>query len=227
MININLKPGARRQAPKGDSMAAVRARWQAIRESIKEPALVLAGVTWAVVLVALAALFLRSNARLGALEPQLQTAQDEYKRYHNFVNEKKREGLARDSILSQIGAISTIDQERYVWVHILDELAAAMPDNTWLTSVSSIAAAPRAATDSTVAPPSVLIVGLTGDLQNYTALLRHLGESHWLSNVLPVKTETVIDKDNRPITAFTLQASFARADTGQIQTVPITASTVR
>ncbi len=229
MITINLKPGTKRQAPKGDPMAAFRERWQTLRDKVKEPGLVLAGGTWLLVLVALAVLYLRTNARLGALEPQMQTAEAEYKRYHNFVTEKKHEARARDSILAQIGTISAVDQDRFVWAHILDEVSSAMPDFTWLTSVSPIAAtASLVDTDSTAAPPvTVLIVGQTNDLQNYTAFLRRLGESHWLTNVVPVKTETIIDKNNRPVTAFTVQATFTRADSTRIQTVPILESTVR
>ena len=230
MIHINLKPGTKRQAPKGNPLAAFRARWHGLRDTVKEPGLVLAGGTWLAVLVVLAALYLHTNSRLGSLEPQMQTAQDEYKRYRNFVAEKKREGRARDSILAQIGTISAVDGDRFTWAHILDEIAGAMPDVTWLTSVSPLVAAGNQMTDtdSTVAPPvSVLIAGQTNDLQNYTAFLRRLGESHWLTNVLPVKTETIIDKNNRPITSFTVQATFARADSSRVQTVPILESTVR
>ena len=230
MIHINLKPGTKRQAPKGDPMAVFRNRWLGLRDKVKEPGLVLAGGTWLIVLVALAVMFLHTNSRLSSLEPQMQTAQDEYKRYRNFVTEKKREGRARDSVLAQIGTISAVDQDRFTWAHILDEIAGAMPDFTWLTSVSPLVVAGNQMTDtdSTVAPPvSVLIAGQTNDLQNYTAFLRRLGESHWLTNVVPVKTETIIDKNNRPITAFTVQATFSRADSSRVQTVPILESTVR
>jgi len=230
MIHINLKPGTKRQAPKGDPMAAFRERLTGLRDKIKEPGLVLAGGTWLVVLLALGFLFLRTSSRLSSLEPQMQTAQDEYKRFRSFVSEKKREGRARDSILAQIGTIAAVDQDRYTWAHILDEIAAAMPDATWLTGVSpiTVAGTPVMETDSTSAPAvTVLIAGQTNDLQNYTAFLRRLGESHWLTNVVPVKTETIIDKNNRAITAFTVQATYARADSSRVQTVPILESTVR
>ena len=212
MININLKPGTKLQAPKGDRVAAFREQLRGLRDKIKAPGLVVACGTWLVVVVALVVLFLHTNSRISALEPKMQTAEDEYKRYRNFVNEKKREGRSRDSILAQIGTITAVDQDRFTWAHILDEIAGAMPDFTWLTSVSplTVAGAPVVDTDSTAAPPvSVLIAGQTNDLQNYTAFLRRLGESHWLINVIPVKTATIIDKNNRAITEFTVQATFS------------------
>ena len=230
MININLKPGGKRPKPRGDSMAGVRARLQGLRESVKQPGLVLAGGTWVAVLLIVGVLTVTTRSRVSTLEQKFTESSDAYKRYHNFVSQKKTEGRARDSILAQIGTISSVDQGRYVWPHILDEIAASMPDNTWLTSVSPVAVAPAQMydTDSTTAAAvSILIAGQTNDLQNYTAFLRRLGESHWLTNVVPVKTETIIDKSNRPITQFTVQATFARADSSRVQTVPILESVVR
>ncbi len=230
MITINLKPGAKRQAPKGDALAAMRERFKAVGAQVKQPALVLAVGAWALAIVVVGALWLHTRSRLNTLEPQLQQSGDEYKRYHAFVREKQHEERVRDSILTQIGTISSVDADRFVWSHILDEVSSAVPDFTWLTSISPVGLGPNPMlpTDSTVAPPvTVLIAGQTNDLQNYTAFLRRLGESHWLTNVLPVKTETIIDKDNRPVTAFTVQATFNRADSSRIQTVPILESTVR
>jgi Tfp pilus assembly protein PilN len=112
---------------------------------------------------------------------------------------------------------------------MLDEIAASVPDFTWLTSI--VPAAPVAnqntVTDSSVAAPvTVVITGETNDLQNYTTFLRRLGDSHWLANVTPVRTETIIDH-NRPIVSFVVQATFSRADSSRIQTVPILESVVR
>ncbi|MGH7593793.1 MAG: PilN domain-containing protein [Gemmatimonadales bacterium] len=229
MITINLKPGARRQAAKGDAIAGMRERLRGLGQKVKEPGLVLAGGTWLAAILVVGVLFLRTQSRLNTLEPAMQHAQDEYQRYHSFVTQKRHEEKIRDSILAQIGTISAVDQDRYTWSHLLDEIGASVPDFTWLTSISPVAPAANQSTDtdSTVAAPvTVLIAGETNDLQNYTAFLRRLGESHWLTNVVPVKTETLIDR-NRPIVAFTVQATFIRADSSQIQTVPILESTVR
>jgi Tfp pilus assembly protein PilN len=122
-----------------------------------------------------------------------------------------------------------VDQDRYIWPHMLDEISASVPEFTWLTSIAPTApaAALNTVTDTSVAAPvTVLITGQTNDLQNYTAFLRRLGESHWLTGVVPVKTETIIDH-NRPVVSFIVQASFTRADSSRIQTVPILESTVR
>lgn len=227
MITINLKPGAKRQAAKGDGFAAVRERLRGWGQKVKEPALVVAGGTWLVVVIVVGALYFRAHSRLSTLEPQMAHAVTEYQTVHTFVAAKRREEKVRDSILTQIGTIAAVDQDRYTWPHMLDEIAASVPEFTWLVSIVPAAAAPSPSTDSTMAPPvTVVITGLTNDLQNYTAFLRRLGDSHWLTNVMPVKTETIIDH-NRPIVSFVVQATFTRADSSRIQTVPILESTVR
>ncbi len=234
MITINLKPGARRQAAKGDAMAAWRERLQGVGQRVKQPALLVAGVAWVAVIVVIGGLLLHTRSQLNGLQPQLQRDRDEYSRYQVFVQQKHHEEKVRDSILAQIGTISSVDQDRYVWSHILDEVAGAVPDYTWLTNISAAVPATQnngltvTTSDSTMPQPvSVLITGETNDLENFTAFLRRLGDSPWLANVLPVKTETIIDKGNRPMTSFTVQATFARADSSRIQTVPIIESTVR
>lgn len=229
MITINLKPGAKRQAAKGDALAGLRERLRGLGQKVKEPGLVLAGGTWLAAIVVIGVLLLRTQSQLNRLEPAVQHAQDEYQRYHTFVAAKRHEERVRDSILTQIGTISAVDQDRYTWSHLLDEIGASVPEFTWLTSIAPVAPAANQSTDTdtTVAPPvTVVIAGQTNDLQNLTAFLRRLGESHWLTNVIPVKTETIIDH-NRPIVSFTVQATFTRADSSRIQTVPILESTVR
>ena len=74
-------------------------------------------------------------------------------------------------------------------------------------------------------PPVIRIQGRTGDLANYTAFLRRLEASPWLVNVLPIQAQTVIE-GNRPLTAFTIQATFSQADSSVVRTMPILESVV-
>ncbi|HEY4101023.1 MAG TPA: PilN domain-containing protein [Gemmatimonadales bacterium] len=224
MININLKPGARRQSAKGSAFAGFGEKLRGLGSRIKEPGPAVAIGAWVLVAGVIGAMYLHTSSRLHALEPEMQKTHDEYQRYQTFTAEKRKEEGVRDSILAQIGTISSVDQARYTWSHILDEISGAMPEFTWLTSVSQVSVPADTLGN---APVTVLIAGQTSDLQNYTAFLRRLGDSHWLTNVVPVKTETVIDRSNRPLTAFTVQATFTRADSTQVQTVPILESTVR
>ncbi len=223
MININLRPGAKRSVTRGSPFAGIGEQLKGLTAGIKEPWQIAAVAAWVIVAGGLGAMFWRTSSQIGTIQPQLEEARAEQELYQGFIRQKRQEERIRDSILTQIGTISAVDRERLIWPHILDEVAYALPDNTWLTSVADIAGA--ASPDGTMPPPSVRIAGMTGDLANYTTFLRRLESSAWLENVLPLEAKTVID-GNRALTQFTIQATFSRADSSQVETTPILESVV-
>lgn len=230
MITINLKPGVRRQVQKGPAFGGLQERLKGFGSGIKDPWLAFAVGSWVLVLGGLGAFFLITGNKLSALEPQLEAARTEQRRYEGFLTEKRHAERQRDSVLAQIGTIAAVDRDRFLWPHILDEVANAVPDYTWLIEVSQIGSGtPGTTADSggvAAPPPVVKIVGQTNDLQHYTAFLRQLEASPWLSDVMAVDAKTVVVQ-NRALTQFTLQASYSRADSTHIRTVPILESVVR
>ncbi len=227
MITVNLKPGAKRQDQKGQTLAGVGAVFASVGKRLAQPGPAIAGAAWVLAALFLLVVYLHTGSQLHTLGPQVQTAQSEYRRYENFVHQKAHETVIRDSILMQIGTISAVDQDRYTWSHILDEVAGALPDMTWLTAIANVPPPANTDPDSTGSiPVTVRIDGLTNDLQNYTAFLRRLEESPWLINATPVSAKTVI-AGNRPLTQFTIQVMYSRPDSSHIHTVPVLQSTVR
>lgn len=234
MITVNLKPGAQRDNDgKRGVLGSLRERMASPASSSKAgdgqggPWPMIAGAAWLLVLLGLGGVYWNSSRQLNALEPQLEEARGELARYQGFIREKDRQTAIRDSILSQIATIRSVDRDRYIWPHILDEIANALPDYTWLTEVSALPGQQGQVLDSTlVQPVTFRIVGLTGDLQNYTAFQRQLEASPWLTNILPVEAKVQVDK-NRALFTFTIQASFAPADSAHVRTVPILESVVR
>ncbi len=224
MITINLRPGAKRAVQRGAAFAGIGERLRGMTSGIKEPWQMAAIAAWAIVILGLGWMFISSGARMASLGPELDEARAEYARYQGFMREKRREERARDSILAQIGTISAVDRDRYIWPHMLADIGDALPDGTWLTSIAHIAPT-TAPVPGEFPPPSISIVGRTADLGNYTTFLRRLEASPWLVNVLPIRAEQVIE-GNRALTEFTIQASFSRADSSYIRTTPILESVV-
>ena len=185
--------------------------------------------------------FVGTTRELGALEPQLEQTRAEHKRFKAFLAEKRHQETIRDSLVAQIGVIRTVDGDRYVWPHVLDEVTKALPAYTWLVDMGIAAPAPPApaappltaakkpaAADSAPAAPvqqpvSFLVNGRTVDIQAYTRFLRQLEASPWITDVTPVSAQTVIEKE-RPVTAFTIKATFRQADSAYIRTVPLSQS---
>ncbi len=227
MITINLRPGVKRQVQRGTAFADLRTRVLELRKNVREPWLAVAVGAWVLALLFLGFTWVRTSTQLASLEPKLEETKAEHRRYRDFVRQKRREERIRDSILVQIATIAAVDQERYVWPHLLDDIAAAVPDFTWLTEVSSIGGSAAATADSLAPPPVVVrIVGRTGDLQHYTTFLRRLESSPWMTNVVPVEAKTIVE-GNRALNSFTIQATYSRADSSRIRTVPVLESVVR
>ena len=75
-----------------------------------------------------------------------------------------------------------------------------------------------------VKPPLTFqITGRTIDIQAYTRFLRQLEASPWIDNVTPVSAQTIVEKE-RPVTAFSIRASFSPADSAYIRTAPFSQS---
>jgi Tfp pilus assembly protein PilN len=236
MITVNLRPDLKRKR--------ARSPFQGVAESIrglggkvKDPLLIASIVSWVGVLGWLGFVVVGTTRDLNALEPQLEATRSEHKRFKAFLAEKRHQETIRDSLVAQIGVIRTVDGDRYVWPHLLDEVTKALPAYTWLVDMgfAAPAAAPRAArsknaeADTTaeepfVSPPTVFNVnGRTVDIQAYTRFLRQLEASPWITEVTPVSAQTVVEKE-RPVTAFTIRATYGQADSAYVRTVPLSES---
>ena len=227
MIEINLRPGLKRKRTGASPFAGLGEQFKALGTKVQDPMMLLAGGAWALALLFLGGAWLLGQRQLGKLEPQLEETRAEHERFRNFVAAKRREELIRDSVLSQISTIRQVDGERYVWAHVLDEVARALPAYTWLTNVS---AQPRVITPADTAGGAVpvprtdvLVEGRTVDIQAFTRFLRELEASPWLTGVSALSAETVVEKQ-RAVTAFEIRASFERADSAYIRTVPLSES---
>jgi len=234
MITVNLRPDLKRKrarSPLQSVMEGVRG----LGTKVKDPLLVASVVSWVGVLAWLGYVVVGTTRELNALEPQLEQTRSEHKRFKAFLVEKRHQETIRDSLVAQIGVIRTVDGDRYVWPHLLDEVTKALPAYTWLEDMSFAApAAPApqpadAKTDSTAAEPFVSppvsfnVNGRTVDIQAYTRFLRQLEASPWITDVTPVSAQTVVEKE-RPVTAFTIRATYRQADSAYIRTVPLSES---
>ena len=121
----------------------------------------------------------------------------------------------QDTIQQKIGVIQEVDQRRYVWPHLLDEISAAVPAFTWLTEVASTSAA-----DTTAAPLSFTIQGSAGSTQALTRFMKNLEGSPFVRDVTLVTSEQS-DEAGRAVHRFTLEARYETPDSTAIRTVPI------
>jgi len=80
----------------------------------------------------------------------------------------------RDSINDRIAIIQEIDQGRYIWSHVMDELARALPDFTWLEAVTASSPEPN---------PTIEIEGNAGNQFSVSLFLQQLEASPFFEQV--------------------------------------------
>jgi Tfp pilus assembly protein PilN len=237
MITVNLRPDLKRKRARSPLQGLVGSV-RAAGAKVKDPLLLVAVLSWVGVLGWLGYVVVGTSRDLRTLEPKLEQTRAEHRRFKAFLAEKRHQELIRDSLIAQIGVIRSVDGDRYVWSHLMDEVTKALPAYTWLVDLGYSAPAPVPAaqaapaagkkadtTAAVVARPAVTfdVNGRTVDIQAYTRFLRQLEASPWITDVTPVSAQTVVEKE-RPVTAFTIRATYREADSAYIRTVPLSQS---
>ena len=245
MITVNLRPDLKRKRARRPVLGS----FEGVRgfgSKIKDPVLLVAVLSWVGVLGWLGFVFVGTTHELSALTPQLEQSRSENKRFKAFLAEKRHQETIRDSLVAQIGVIRSVDGDRYVWAHVLDEVTRALPAYTWLVDLGPAGIGNTQRTKGAAPPPMARpaagkkadttkvenaarppvqfeVNGRTVDIQAYTRFLRQLEASPWITDVTPVSAQTVVEKE-RPVTAFTIRATFRQADSAYIRTVPLSQS---
>jgi Tfp pilus assembly protein PilN len=247
MITVNLRPDLKRKRARPHFPGILEAA-RGFSTKVKDPLLLVAVLSWVGVLGWLGFVLVNTSRHLSTLEPKLEQTRAENRRFKAFLAEKRHQEMIRDSLVSQIAVIRSVDGDRYVWSHLLEEVTKALPAYTWLvdlgaegvTTTPAVVVPPRpqpvapdpkkqAGDSATTSGPPVRpavafnINGRTVDIQAYTRFLRQLEASPWITDVTPVAAQTVVEKE-RPVTAFTIRATYREADSAYIRTVPLSQS---
>jgi Tfp pilus assembly protein PilN len=233
MIEINLLPGLKRKASGGGARLKMP-NLGAVLSNVKDPWLLGAIAAGIVAIGGNAALYTVNTARLSRLDTVLAGVQSEKRRYDAVAAQKRQAERARDSLAAELTIIRTIDADRFIWPHLLDEITKALPQYTWVTQIQNLSGAPATTTTTgttTGTAPAeaastdtrVSIDGRTVDIQAYTTFLRQLTASPWITDVTATRATTVIEQD-RPVTEFNITLRYKRADSLYIRTVPLVES---
>ena len=244
MIEINLLPGKRKQAKGGGAGLNIAGMGQAILARVKDPYLIGSSAVAILAVVIVGFMFLRQEARERSLLEKEQKAVQDSTRYAAVLREKARAEAQRDTVARQLNIIRSIDNNRFVWPHLLDEISRALPPYTWLTTVSQTSAPQSAAAMplpkpgdaedpaaaakkkkgvDTVAVEDTLkfrIVGNTIDVQALTRFMTLLEASPFVKNVNLIKLTPVIEQEKQ-VAEFFLEAEFQKPDSSAIRVVPV------
>lgn len=225
MIEINLLPGARKKKS-GSTGASINvgALLEDLRGRFKDPWLLVAVGGLLVGGAVTGFMWYSQNSRTAALAERERIAVQDSTRYAAVLAQRSAAEAQRDSLLRQIAVISAIDGDRFVWSHVLDEVARALPTYTWLRNVQqSNALAPQApeavAVDSTTTI-NIRIVAYTVDLQAVTIFMKNLEASPFLGSV-SISSSEATQVNGKDVYQFQLDLQYQKPDSSAIRTVPL------
>lgn len=247
MIGINLLPGTGRKARRGGGggmpKVNIGASIASLRERIREPWLIAAAGATLVAVAAIGTLYYTQTRRQAALEVAVQKAVQDSTRYSSVLRERESAEASRDTVLRSLNLIRAIDDDRFIWPHVMDEVSRALPPYTWILSLGFTGQGQAQQAVTTVAPAApekgrkrhmvqtviprdtvrIRVVGNTVDIQALTRFMKQLESSPFLEQVQLAKSERAND-NGKEVTQFQLDMLYSRPDAALVRRVPLAVS---
>jgi Tfp pilus assembly protein PilN len=248
MIEINLNPNAgKKKSPRRQSVD-FSAFAGGFTGKLRDKFLIGALVAVAAAGGAGAFMYTSQEARASDLNDHKDRAIKDSTRYAIFLKDRMRAQSVRDTLLREVNVIRSLDDDRFIWPHVLDEVSRALPQYTWITNLTftgapqgsnNVVVTPKAAdeksADKTKKAPkrietdipkdaiTVRVVGRTVDIQALTRFMKDLAASPFFENVQLEKSELAIDQ-GKEVTQFQLTVGFKRPDSTVVNRVPLNIS---
>ncbi len=250
MIHINLLPGAKRRISGSGGGFSPKELLGSLGDRVKDKYLIGAVAAVIVALALGAFMFMSQSKANGTLAERERTALQDSARFATVLRARVAAETERDAVLRQLAVIQSIDDTRFMWSHILEEISRVMPAYTWLASVAQTSSPPSAAAPdseivalqreaTTPAGRATLekarrekavaigarttqfrIIGHTVDIQALTRFMRDLESSPFVQNVNLARSD-LVTSEGKEVTEFQLDASSERPPPEEIRTLPL------
>jgi len=212
VIEVNLLPGGKKRASSGPSFSFEMPeigglptdRW------------VLGASAIVIVLLAVTG-YLYFDVSGAHEETQLavEDAARDSARYADLIEQAENLRAQRDSIAERVAIIQEIDRDRYVWPHLMDEVARALPDFTWLRNLTQV---------SLGQDLQIRLDGMAGNNFALTRFMENLEASPYIRGVTLISTELSVQSGggvSRTVSQFTLEATYEEPPQDLKETVPL------
>jgi len=252
MIEINLLPGSgKKKSSRSSGGGSARkinfgALLAGITQRIRDPWLISAVGSVVLSVAVVGTAYLYQEQRISSLSAAEQAGLADSTRYAAALKERQRADARRDTLLRRMNLIRAIDEDRFIWPHVLDEVSKALPPYTWLSSLAFMGTPQGSVNVAAGAKPEsgddkkgkkakkvdvevprdevrIRMIGLTPDIQALTRFMRQLEASPFFGDVQLNNSQLAQDQ-GKDVTQFTLDVTYTRPDTSVIKRVPLTAS---
>jgi Tfp pilus assembly protein PilN len=248
MIEINLIPGTGKKSKKGGGGGAklnLAASFGNLKSKIRDPYMLGAIGSAVVAILVTGGLYTTQESRSARLEDELQKAVQDSTRYASVLREREKAEAKRDTVLRSLNMIRAIDDDRYIWPHVMEEVSSALPPYTWIVSLGfsgvgqattpvTTVLAPEASGSSSrrrkAVPTQIVrdtvrlrLIGNTVDIQALTRFMKQLEVSPLLENVTLVSSQHATD-NGKDVTQFQLDMRYTRPGATEVRRVPLAVS---
>lgn len=212
MLQVNLIPGGRSKKKRGGgasrlslpSLSGLPDRW-----------VLAAGVAVVAALGTGAFLWTSNQGHRVEVEVALDRAVQDSARFADLISRTSALTARRDSIFEKVGIIQEIDRDRFVWPHILDEVARALPEYTWLTEIIQVQEFPL----------KVQVSGRAGNIFAITVFMDQLQDSPFFSQVTFLSSQESIQNagtvESQAVQEFQLELEYDPVPLEELETVPL------
>jgi len=214
MIEINLIPGSRKKRRSGAGFNLSLPKFGG-GEGGPDRWLLGAVAAWILALFYVGTTWTGVTAQLEELQVRQETAQADSARF--FLQSQRIVQLRarRDSINDRIAVIQEVDQGRYIWAHVLDEVARALPDYTWIEGITANSPEPS---------PGVEIDGLAGNTFSVSLFLQQLEASPFFEEVRLISSQAedagTGDASQR-VQRFAIELRYVQPPFDELESVPL------
>lgn len=216
MIEVNLLPGGKKRRPSksGGGGGFLGKLSMPSLGSLALDAYSIAAVVVVVgVLATLGYWYMGLSSRQENVQVELADAVQDSSNYADLIQQNVSLMARRDSIALKVDIIQEIDALRYVWPHLLDEVARALPDFTWLTEILQVSGEGAAV--------EFQIRGLAGNNFAMTTFWEQLEESPFIRDVMLVQSEQILQSTGQMVVQFQLDCVYSRPSMDFLETIPL------
>ena len=223
MIKINLNPGSKkssggRKSLSGAFSGLTRGSGSGGSGGFGglDPWVAWTGIAAVGAALAVVFLFFSASSRHEDLTLMVEEQASDSARYAEIIANTEMLQARRDSIAQRVQVIQEIDRDRYLWPHLMDEIARALPNYVWVSGMIPVGMGEG---------PRFQLSGLAGTNLALTTFMESLEASLFVQNVSLVSTTQSVMDDaagrSRVVNAFQLEAEYEYPPPEMIETVPL------
>jgi len=216
LIEVNLLPGGKKRASGGGGLAfagRLSSLGRGEGGGSRDPYTIFAAAAAVVSLGIMAWLFLGVRSDREDAQVAIDAAVQDSILRADLIERTNQLMARRDSIAERVAIIQQIDADRFVWPHVLDEVARAVPDYTWLREITQVS----------LDPLQIRIAGRAGSTFAITNFMRSLEASRFLRAVQMERAEQAQSEedDSDIIYVFEFLVTFESPPLDELETVPL------